>query len=146
MQRTNDNLFISPLLLITPQLLDEVMAYVIEANSLFVEDLNRKQLGQGIRADGTPIGPYYTKNTVNIKKEKGQPFDRVRLKDTGSFYEKIFVEVFAQSFMTESADPKSEELQQKYGNIFGLTPENKLILAEHIKPQFVDILKVRIGL
>lgn len=141
------NCFVAPLLLITPALLDSVLTDVIAANAVYIEDLNRKQLNQGIRADGSAITPYYKPQTVEIKREKGQLTDRVRLYDTGDFYESIFVEVFEDAFDLDATDEKTAALKAKYGSdILGLTADNKRILADYLKPQFVTQLKTRIGL
>ena len=42
---------------------------------------------QGVNALGVSIDSYkpYTDLTIEIKKEKGQPYDRVTLRDTGDF-------------------------------------------------------------
>ncbi|MFD2936320.1 hypothetical protein [Spirosoma flavum] len=138
--------FVAPLLLITPDLINRVMAEVVEANSAFIENLNRAQLFDGKRADGTDITPDYTEVTVFLKKEKGQRSDRVTIRDTGAVYESIFTQVFSDSFELEADDPKVPALVAKYGNLFGLTPESKDKLIAHIKPQFIAKLKAEIGL
>jgi len=98
----------------------------IEETAESVADFNRKQLFEGIRATGADIKPAYAPLTILIKDQKGQPTDRVTLKDTGAFYEGIFVDVNSESFDIDSTDEKSEALKAKYGErIFGLTPENK---------------------
>ena len=58
----------------------------------FILELNTQtQLyDQGVGSDGNSIGKY-SNYTINIKKEKGQPTDRVTLKDTGEFYKSFRV-------------------------------------------------------
>ncbi|WP_020603248.1 hypothetical protein [Spirosoma spitsbergense] len=147
-RRTSDlsTVLVAKLLLITPDLLHRVMAQVIEANSAFIENLNRAQLFDGKRADGSDITPDYTEYTVAVKQSKGQRSDRVTVRDTGSFYESIFTEVFTEAFDLKADDPKTGELLGKYGNLLGLMPESKEKLSNHIKPQFVAVLKQEIGL
>ncbi|QMW06373.1 hypothetical protein [Spirosoma foliorum] len=138
--------FITPLLKITPELLHRIMGEVIEANAAFIENLNRAQLFDGKRPDGSDITPEYTETTEFIKKEKGQRYDRVTIHDTGATYESIFTEVFADRFELEADDPKVPELVAKYGDLFGLTEESKTKLIIFIKPQFIAKLKAAIGL
>lgn len=114
----------------------------IEETAESVADFNRKQLFAGIRATGTDITPAYAPLTILIKDQKGQPTDRVTLKDTGQFYENIFVDVNSETFDIDSSDPKSDALQKKYGNkIFGLTPESR---GEYVAYHFFPALKDRI--
>jgi hypothetical protein len=116
--------------------------WAIEETAESVADFNRKQLFSGMRATGTEIKPAYAPLTVLIKDQKGQPTDRVTLKDTGQFYENIFVDVNSETFEIDSNDPKSDALQKKYGNrIFGLTPENR---GEYVVYHFFPVLKGRI--
>lgn len=96
----------------------------------------------GIRATGADITPAYAPYTVLIKDQKGQPSDRVTLKDTGQFYENIFVDVNSETFEIDSNDPKSEALQKKYGSrIFGLTPESR---GEYVLYHFFPALRDRV--
>lgn len=139
--------FIAPLLLITPDLINYVMAEVIEQHDELIADLNRQQLEQGIRSDGSPIEPDYTRATVAIKQSKGQPTDKVRLYDTGSFYGSLFVNLFDNAFVLDATDSKAPELTAKYGDkILGLTPANRALLVQIIKPQFIQRLRAAIGL
>lgn len=123
------------------QIMEEVRG-AIEETAGSVSDFNRKQLFEGIRATGADIKPAYAPLTILIKDQKGQPTDRVTLKDTGSFYEGIFVDVNSESFDIDSHDEKSEALKAKYGErIFGLTTENK---GEYALYHFFPALRERI--
>lgn len=94
-----------------------------------IADLNAEQMFVGLRSDGSEILPSYSKLTIQIKKEKGQPTDRVTLRDTGSFYEGIKVDVSGDRLNITSTDEKTEKLNKKYskskGNIFGLSDRFK---------------------
>lgn len=141
------NCFVAPLLLITTDLINRVLSDVVAANAVLLEEMNRQQLAAGIRADGSEITPDYTRATVQIKQGKGQPTDKVRLKDTGSFYQSIFVDVFKDAFEMKADDGKTLDLKAKYGDlILGLTEANKLAFANYIKPQFITRLRAEIGL
>lgn len=138
--------FVAPLLALTAGRLYEIMAEVLEANRAFIENLNRAQLFAGQRADSTDITPDYTPLTVVIKQEKGQRSDRVTLRDTGAFYESIFTEVFDTAFELKADDPKTADLQAKYGKgIFGLTAESKQKLIDHIRPVFIALVRAELS-
>lgn len=137
--------FVAPLLRITPDLIERLMRQVIEANAAFIENLNRAQLFDGKRSDGSEITPDYTPFTVALKSEKGQRTDRVTLRDSGDFYESVFSEVFDDYFQIKADDPKMAELTAKYGKaILGLNAESKDKLIAHIKPQFIRLLRAEL--
>ena len=94
-----------------------------------IADLNAEQMNRGLRSDGSEILPSYSDLTIQIKKEKGQEFKHVTLKDTGSFYAGIEVTVTGDKLNITSTDSKTAKLNKKYstskGNIFGLSPKFK---------------------
>ena len=106
----------------------------IEETKDVIADLNAEQLYTGKRSDGSDITPQYSPITIEIKKEKGQPTDRVTLRDTGEFYQGLRVDVQGEEVRVYSTDEKSEDLFKRYAtpkkNIFGLNSEYK---AEYIK-------------
>lgn len=106
------------------------------------------QLFTGTDSDDKSIRPPYTDRTVAIKKTKGQPTDRVTLKDTGAFYKGIFVEVRESTFVTDSIDEKAGDLIDKYGKrIFGLGPTRRAeYVQESLRPVFVANVKKALGL
>lgn len=92
---------------------------------------------QGITADGKSLGEY-SPFTIEIKRQKGQPTDRVTLKDEGDFHRGFFAEADKFPVVFGSSDPKADMLQDKYGNIFGLTADHKRAFVGDIKPYIVD--------
>lgn len=111
----------------------------IEAESDNILDRNRQQMFSGMRSDGSEISPPYTPLTKFLKAQKGQPFDRVTLNDTGSFYRLMFLTVRNGAFIIDSRDDKSEELQTKYGEtIFGVNQQNINDLAPDIGNRVVN--------
>ena len=83
---------------------------------------------KGENALGVEISSYmpYTPFTIEIKKEKGQPTDRVTLRDTGDFYDSMKVDAERTYFEIVADDWKTEELKGKYGDdILGLNAEHK---------------------
>ena len=107
--------------------LKELESYIIALNT-------RKQLyDKGIDSTGRPLRPY-TNFTKSIKRRKGQPVNRTTLKDTGDFYEGFKVKEYGNFLELMSTDNKSQKLKDKYGtDIFGLTPENTLLVADKLR-------------
>ena len=107
------------------ELQQEVQEAIIETSSDMIV-LNQGQMSLGKRADGTDITPTYSDLTIMLKDEKGQESRWVTLKDTGSFWGDMFVDVGNNSYEMGSADSKAAKLEKKYGKrIFGLTRESK---------------------
>lgn len=104
---------------------------------------------RGIRLD--EIGGGYSANTIEGtasyegKKSKGQPIDRVTLKDTGEFYDSWQIKIELPYIIFIADDVKDGvKLTDEWGiNIIGLNEENKrkvegFLLEEIIK----DILSI----
>ena len=111
-------------------------AYIVDMNAeiqLYEEGVNR--LGVSIM-DYAPYRPL----TIAIKEEKGQPTNRVTLRDTGDFESSFYIEVGDRQFEIKASDWKTEGLIKKYGRqILGLTDENILSLIwDYIYP---DLMK-----
>jgi hypothetical protein len=116
-----------------------------------IADLNAVQMFTGLRADGTEILPDYKNLTIEIKKTKGQPTDRVTLRDTGAFYQGINTTITQTSVITDSTDPKTEKLKKKYetskGKIFGLGGEyHNEYMNEQLRPTFKKKMEAATGL
>lgn len=109
-------------------------------NSPELLDLNTdEQLYKGLDSSGSPIQPGYTGLTKSIKKAKGQPANRVTLKDTGDFYDGFYLKTAKFPYIVDSKDEKTEALESKYGSdIFGLSPENKEVFAREILLPYVQ--------
>lgn len=106
---------------------------IILENEYVITDMNSEDqlYEQGINRLGVNIMDYapYSPLTIEIKKEKGQPYNRVTLRDEGDFEQSFYVEADRQQFTIKAADWKTEDLIQRYGRqILGLTEENKIIL------------------
>jgi hypothetical protein len=97
----------------------------IAQNTNILEDLNAEQLNKGIDSKGQKITPDYTPFTKAIKRAKGQPTDRVTLKDTGDFYSSIDYSANFSGVDYTATDSKTNDLTEKYGDdILGLTDES----------------------
>lgn len=119
---------------------------IIRENEAYIIDMNAENqlYEQGINNLGVNISDYmpYSPYTIAIKEEKGQPTDRVTLRDEGDFESSFFVEAGNTQFEIKAADFKTEDLIKKYGRqILGLTDENiAKLIWEYIYP---DICKLR---
>jgi hypothetical protein len=119
--------------------LEKSLLSIVKANQAGVIDLNLSQLSEGKDSDGKEIQPPYSPLTVMIKKSKGQPTDRVTLRDEGDFYSKFTLESQKFPITLDSKDLKTPKLTEKYGSeIFGLTEKSKDELVQEIKPEVQD--------
>lgn len=122
-----------------------------ETKKDFVE-WQQEQLDQGKKKTGGSITPFYKPATIRIKKEKGQPIDRVTLKDTGFFYNSIFLVVkeSQKAFAAVSSDVKSKWLLSRYGeNILGLGGVYKAGYVSDVRPVYMrkisDVIKLSVS-
>ena len=79
--------------------------------------------------------------TIEEKKSKGQPTDRITLKDTGDFY-KSWKITKTNTGLLISINPIKDDtnLLEEWGEMRGLTKENKAILNEQILPTIRKII------
>lgn len=116
---------------------------VIEDNDAEICDMNAQEqlYEQGINRLGVDISDYapYSPITIDIKKLKGQPTNRVTLRDEGDFHSSFYVVATDTSFEVKAKDAKAEHLLSKYGQqILGLTRENLITLVhEYIYPNLL---------
>lgn len=106
------------------------------------------QLFKGKDSKGESIVPSYTPYTIKIKKEKGDPYDRVTLSDTGNFYDTLVIEAFDDHYKIEFSPTLAygQKLIEKYGsNVLGI--QNELMVnfintfvRDNLKKDWNDIL------
>ena len=127
---------------------DVICVDVIEETTDEMIRANKAQMDAGMKADGNEIYPPYAPLTVAIKRMKGQPTDRVTLKDTGEFYAGAYVIVTSESILSGSRDEKNAKLQAKYGeDIFGLGGEfKKGYVNNALRPAFREKILQATGL
>lgn len=131
---------------------DMYVEEIIRDNEQIVINLNQQDqlYNKGITSTSKDISSYrpYKSLTIKIKQEKGQPTDRVTLRDRGDFYEGFYVRYFEEGFLINSTDDKTQELKDKYGkDIFGLTNENiSNLLHTEIIPILIKQYKDRLGI
>jgi hypothetical protein len=131
--RTVYNLLQASLKLNISELIEDAMS---ETQSEYI-NLQKEQMFAGIQSDGAQINRLgasyqgYAPSTIKAKQKKGQPTDRVTLKDKEDFYNGIFAETRSEGFNVDSLDEKSAKLQTDYGlKIFGLNDEYRSQYAE----------------
>lgn len=117
---------------------------IVEDNEPYICDMNSEQqlFEQGVNRLGVSIMDYqpYRPLTIEYKRAKGQPYNRVTLRDTGDFHASFYVEATADKFEIKASDSKTPDLVKKYGKqILGLTDENKNELTwEYIYPDLIE--------
>lgn len=131
-----------------PRVLTATVGEVVRANGHVLEDANTAQLAEGLDADNRDITPEYAPLTVEIKQAKGQPTDRVTLRDSGDFYAGIVAQVRGEAVEMVGTDPKTQQLQQDYGNaIIGLSDAAVAEFREdYVRPELQAKTRETLGL
>ena len=118
-----------------------------EQNKNIVLDYQREQLFSGTTAKSNSIRPFpYAKSTINYKRKKGQPTDRITLKDSGNYYLTFDLLIGNNSTLIfNTKQSYSVYLIERYADILGLTEENKSLFVQNytlpiIKKNFDDII------
>lgn len=103
---------------------------------------------RGVDNLGVGISTYmpYAPLTISIKTAKGQPTDRVTLRDEGDFYAAFSLRIDNEAFEITSDDWKTDKLVSRYGaQIFGLTNDNASALAhDYIYPDLLEIARTEL--
>ena len=125
----------------------KLIQQIILDNESYIVDMNAEvQLyEQGINNLGVDIADYapYSPLTIEIKQSKGQPTNRVTLRDEGDFESSFFLEVGNTQFEIKASDWKTEELIHRYGRqILGVTDENiSVLIWQYIYPDLSKAVK-----
>ena len=104
----------------------------------FILKLNKDQLFAGEDSLGISlesIGGSYSAFTIEAKKNKGQPTNRVTLKDTGKYYDSYTLDL-GKGFFAIDSDPirGDTNLEEEWGdNLEGLQDENLQKIIEIIR-------------
>lgn len=121
-----------------------IQEIILENEAVIIELNAEEQLYEkGINTFGVSISDYqaYTEVTIGFKKLKGQPTNRVTLRDEGDFHDSFSIILTNTYFEIIASDPKTEKLKKKYGPILGLTDENILEISHnYILPELRKIL------
>lgn len=127
-----------------------LMQKIIWDNEAYIIDMNAEEqlFEQGVNRLGVSIMDYapYSPVTIAIKEAKGQPTNRVTLRDEGDFQSSFYLEVGDKQFEIKASDFKTEDLIKKYGRqILGLTDENiSILIWKYIFPDLMAETKKQI--
>lgn len=123
---------------------DQIKEEIIYLNTQ--EQLFNKGIdSEGVRLD-VARGYGYANVTKQIKAQKGQPTDRITLKDTGEFYQSFRVDVRAGVITIDAQAQKDDtNLFTEWGvDILGLTEESikrlKPLVIENYKQYIIGLL------
>lgn len=123
-----------------------IIQNIVYENEAYIVDMNTEdQLYQrGVNALGVDISDYkpYSHITIEIKRLKNQPTNRVTLRDTGDFHSSFYIFAGTEQFEINAKDTKTKDLIAKYGRqILGLTNENiSSLIWDYIFPDLRDQL------
>ena len=125
---------------------EKIMNDCINNSSETILDANRDQLFSGKDKQGKEIIPEYTPTTITIKKEKGQPTDRVTLKDTGEWHRSLFMKTESNKIFIDSDHELTDKLLEKYDRwndtILGIPQNKKTDINESIMDKFINIFRL----
>jgi hypothetical protein len=108
-------------------------------DQLFKDGIDKK--GKKLKSHIAAAGGVYAASTIKYKERKGQPVDRVTLKDKGDFYESAKIDLDSDGFEIEANDEKEGTiLTEKWGPILGLTRDNTALLIGYIKDEIIPII------
>jgi hypothetical protein len=120
----------------------ELEEALVDTQSNYVE-LQKEQMLHGLNAEGASIGTYVNAQYASMKNSLNPipGFGKVDLKLTGQFYQDIYADARSEGIIVDSADQKSESLQQRYGQIiFGLADDRKQEYINELGPVLIQNL------
>ena len=100
--------------------------------------LNTEQMYEGKTNTGNDIVPEYASSTKVIKKRKGQPFDRVTLRDKGAFHDQYSLDVDGGNIIMGSDVEYEQYLDKKYKEIYGLDADKN---TQYVQNDFFPVFK-----
>lgn len=77
---------------------------------------NKQWFQKGEKSDGKKMKPGYKAITIKLKKKKGDPYDRVTLRDTGKLYRSIDLIVGERALIMQVNVDYYRALEKKYGS------------------------------
>lgn len=109
---------------------------IVETNKDALVQLQEDQWWEGKDSEGQPIaleGRGYSKRTFEIKTAKGQPTDRVTLRDTNALYSSLQATVNDGEFALKGNTEYEAELIERTGEqVYGLDQEKREQFANSI--------------
>jgi len=111
-----------------------------ETQKFLIEVLQDQLFTTGEDGNGLSLGDY-SPVTVQIKRAKGQPVDRITLKDTGEFYDSYNIDPFNGGFIIDANGQKSpsDNLFVTYGDDI-LKPNDETLteIAEYYETRLFE--------
>jgi len=132
----------------------EVLSETEKPEELVKERLNKT----GTRSTGEKIKTYsaerygkgvYMPFTIAMKKSKGQPTNRVTLKDTGAFQKSFEKKLLKDAFQIEGDSKKPDgEIEDNidFTNVLNLSKNEIKELVKEIKPLYIQEVRAVVGL
>lgn len=98
--------------------------------------------GVSMRSRYARGGNVYSDNTIRIKQEKGQHYDRVTLRDTGALYRTFKTKIVGDELMLDVDSIKEgKDLQKAFGQFVGLDEFSKEKLIDKAKPIVLNYVR-----
>lgn len=124
----------------------ELIAKTIKANEEIVVEMNSEDqlFERGVDRNNKALASRepYSKMTLEIKRQKGQPTSRVTLRDSEDFHKSFYIQYNSDGFEIRASDWKFGDLVDRYGPIMGLTDENLTdLLQSYILPALLNELR-----
>lgn len=129
---------------IEDRLIFETAEQVFNQFGFVIKDfiVNKQLFREGIDGTGERITPGYARTTIRIKISKGQPADRVTLRDTGRFVDSITINATSNSLVITSDVIYDKYIFKKYGrDVIRPTAEN---LIDFIEKFYIPSLRRRV--
>lgn len=112
----------------------------IDRNKGVLLDKQEDQLDDGKDSLGISFIPSYAESTIKTKKRKGQPTDRVTLKDTGDLYRSLNIETNSNQMIITANVEYFKYLVRHYDSniILGLEKEFlRDFIIKYFKPELL---------
>lgn len=127
---------------------EEAMEALSELSGDIVE-IQKDQLLHGETVTGDKITPDYAFESYADWKSQKNPLAGVGTPDlrlTGAFYDGVFFRINGTEWEMSSTDSKTEDLTEKYRDIFGLQDPKKESIKELITRKIAEHVKIILGI
>jgi len=127
---------------------------VVKSFEAYLIDLNQIRLEEGQDIFGDLIGRYSRATELESlfgegprpiqPKREGEPYN---FQWTGGLFDGMYIDIFPDRAQFTSRDSKTPELIAKYGDMFGLQPQDlEESLREKLYPGFMKLIRNQLGL
>lgn len=126
-----------------------IVRRVLERRKWKLIEANQEQLWRGEASTGRKLTMPYANYTIKKKAAKGQPTDRITLKDTGDFYRSIVPKFGDKEHVMIAKDRKAPILEKEWGrDILGIQKKEAMEIGQEIADEVAkeilnDIKKAR---